>query len=88
MPRKFVFASALVAALFIPAGSGIAQNAGPVHKGAWPIYDWRNHQPTEDELEAMHDRDVSRAQAREIDQLYDQLMSSSQENLERRPALP
>jgi len=88
MSRKFIVASALVAALVVPVGAGFAQEKQPVHKGPWPIYNWLNHQPTEDELRASHERDVSRAQGREIDQLYDQLMSSSDQNLRRSPATP
>jgi hypothetical protein len=88
MSSKFVFASALVAALSIPAGLGIAKDPPPVHQGPWPIYHWLNLQPTEDELRALHEQDVTRAQAREIDRLYDQLMSGSKQILRRHPAPP
>ena len=88
MSSKFIFAGALVAALSIPAGLGIAQDAPPVHKPPWPIYNWLNHQPTEDELRALHEQDVTRAQAREIDRLYDELMSSSKRIPGQRPAQP
>jgi hypothetical protein len=87
MSRKPVFVSALVGALLVPAALGIAEER-TVHQGPWPIYDWTNHQPTEGELRTLHERDVSRAQAREVDQLYDQLMSTSDQNLARRPAAP
>ncbi|MCP3475112.1 hypothetical protein NLM33_32840 [Bradyrhizobium sp. CCGUVB1N3] len=38
----------------------------------------RNYQPTEDELRALHLKDVSPDQAREIDRLYDQLLAGSE----------
>jgi hypothetical protein len=95
MSGKFLFAGVLVAAALAPAGLGIAkeglrsaQETRQVHPGPWPIYDWLNHQPTEDELRAAHERDVSRSQAREIDRLYDQLMSTSDKNLGLAPARP
>lgn len=87
MSSKVNFASALIATLFIPPALGFAETR-PIHRGAWPIYDWLNHQPTEDELRAFHERDVSRSQAREVDRLYDQLMIMSKRNVEQHPALP
>ena len=48
-----------------------------VHQRSWPIHNGFNHQPTQDELRALHQQDVTRAQAQEIDRLYDQLMSGS-----------
>ena len=41
------------------------------------IRDGRNYQPTEHELRALHQDDVTLDQAREIDRLYDQLLASS-----------
>ena len=56
----------------------------PVHQRSWPIHNGFNHQPTQYELRALHRRDVTRGQAQETDQLYDQLMSN--QILGRRPA--
>jgi hypothetical protein len=44
-----------------------------VHQWSWPIYNGSNHQPTQDELRALHQQDVRAI--RETDQLYDRLMS-------------
>jgi hypothetical protein len=54
---------------------------------SWPIYNGFDHQPTENELKALHEQDVAPAQAKVIDKLYDQLMSADKKmrgNLERR----
>jgi hypothetical protein len=87
MSNKVVHAGALVAALSILAGPGIAKDAPPLHQGSSPIYNGFNHQPTQDELRALHRQDVTPDQAREIDRLYDQLLSSSEKILRRHPAL-
>jgi hypothetical protein len=50
---------------------GSAEDA--VHQWSWPIYNGSNHQPTQDELRALHHQDV-RAM-KETDRLYDRLMS-------------
>jgi hypothetical protein len=62
---------------------GGAEDA-PVHQRLWPIHNGFKHQPTRYELRALHQRDVTRGQAQETDQLYDRLMSN--EILGRRPA--
>jgi hypothetical protein len=82
-----VCACALVATLSILAEHGVAKDAPPLHQGPWPIYNGFNHQPTEDELGALHQQDVTPDQAHEIDRLYDQLLSSSEKILRRHPAL-
>jgi hypothetical protein len=65
---------------------GGAEDA-PVHERLSPIYNGFNHQPTEDELKALHQQDLTGDQAQETDRLYDQLMSSSKGILTQRPAL-
>jgi hypothetical protein len=77
MLNKVVRACALVAALSILAEPGFAKDAPPLHQGPWPIYNGFNHQPTRDELRALRQHDVTPDQAREIDRLYGQLLSSS-----------
>ena len=46
-----------------------------------------HHQPTEDQLDALHRQDVTPNEAREVDQLYNQLESSSERILREEPAL-
>jgi hypothetical protein len=64
---------------------GGAEVAPPVHRRAWPVHNGFNHQPSQDELRALHEQDVTSNQAHEIDRLYDQLMSSSDRMLRRHP---
>ena len=58
-----------------------AEGVPPLHRGPWPIRDGRNYQPTERELRALHQEDVTLDQAREIDRLYDQLLATSDREL-------
>lgn len=46
------------------------------HKGPWPIRNGHNYQPTENELKALHRRDVTPDEAVEIDRLYNQLVAA------------
>jgi hypothetical protein len=82
-----VCAYALVAVLSVLVDPGGAKDAPPLHQGPWPIYNGFNHQPTQDQLGALHQQDVTPDQANEIDRLYDQLLSSSEKILRRHPAL-
>jgi hypothetical protein len=77
----------LVVALSFIGTPGFGNNARQAHHGAWPIYDWRDHQPTQDQLNALHLRDVTPNQAREVDRLYNELQSSSSRILKQEPAL-
>jgi hypothetical protein len=79
MSSKIVFGVALVLASLLLANIGSAEDAPPLHKGPWPIRNGRNYQPTEHELRALHEEDVTPGQAREIDRLYDQLLASSEQ---------
>jgi hypothetical protein len=83
---KVVRACALIAALSILAELGGAEGAPVGHSGPWPIHNGLNHQPTQDELRALHQQDVTSDQAHEIDRLYDELLSTSDKILGRRPA--
>jgi hypothetical protein len=49
-------------------------------------YHGRQHQPTQDELNAQHQQDVTADQA-VVDRLYDQLLSNSEKILKQHPAL-
>jgi hypothetical protein len=86
MSSKVVRAYALIAALSILAELEAAEGAPVGHSGPWPIHNGLNHQPTQDELRALHQQDVTSDQAHEIDRLYDELLSTSDKILERRPA--
>jgi hypothetical protein len=87
MSSRVAVACALGAALSLAGTLGFAADAPPVHQGPWPIYDWRDHQPTQGELNADHLHDVTPNQAQEVDRLYDQLLSSSDKLLKQEPAL-
>jgi hypothetical protein len=56
----------------------------PVHQRRWPIHHGFKYQPTQYELKALHQQDVTRGQAQETDRLYDQLMLRSNQ-LRQRP---
>ncbi len=86
MSRNILLGVALAVASLALANIGSAEDAPPVHKEPWPIRNGRNYQPTERELRALHQEDVTPNQAREIDRLYDQLLASSEKIRKRRPA--
>jgi hypothetical protein len=79
MSSKIVFGVALALASLWLANIGSAEDAPPLHEGPWPIRNGRNYQPTEHELRPLHEEDVTRGQAREIDRLYDQLLASGEQ---------
>jgi hypothetical protein len=87
MSRKIVFGVALALASLLLANTGSAADTPPLHEGPWPIRNGHNYQPTEHELRALHLEDVSPDQAREIDRLYDQLLTGS-ENVRNRHPVP
>jgi hypothetical protein len=86
MSSKIVFGVALALASLLLANIGSAEDAPSLHKGPWPIHNGRDYQPTEHELRALHQEDVTPDQAREIDRLYDQLLASSEKVRSRHPA--
>ena len=86
MSRKIVFGVALALASLLLANIGSAEDSPPLHKGLWPIRNGHNYQPTEHELRALHLEDVTLDQAREIDRLYDQLLTRSKNVHNRHPA--
>jgi hypothetical protein len=85
MSSKIVLGVALVLASLMLANIGSADDAPLLHKGPWPIRNGHNYQPTEHELRALHLKDVTPDQAREIDRLYDQLLASSENDRNRHP---
>ena len=79
-----VYALLAVRTMALGAPTALAADAPPpLHSGPWPIHNGRTHQPTEDELRALHLQDVTPDQTREIDRLYDQLLADSQKGLGR-----
>jgi hypothetical protein len=86
MSRKIVFGVALALASLLLANIGSAEDSPLLHKGPWPIRNGHNYQPTEHELRALHLEDVTPDQAREIDRLYDQLLTRSENVHDRHPA--
>jgi hypothetical protein len=54
---------------------GGAEDAA-VHQRSWPIRHGFKHQPSQYDLRALHQQDVTRGQAQETDELYDRLMSN------------
>jgi hypothetical protein len=88
MASKVIFACVLISALSFLSALGSAEDApSTLHQGPWPIYRGRQHQPTQDELNAQHQQDVTPDQAGDIDRLYDQLLSNSEKILKQHPAL-
>ena len=81
-------ACALAAVQSIPPQPGIARDGPRPHASPWPIYNGLDHQPTENELRALHEQDVRPAQAEVIDKLYDQLMSDDKKMLGNHSILP
>ena len=82
--RRAILVYAMLAVTTIALGTPTAlaanaESAPPLHKGPWPIRNGHDYQPTEHELRALHEEDVTPSQAREIDRLYDQLLASSKQ---------
>jgi hypothetical protein len=84
VPLKAPPGQASSVVMAIPEGA--TANVAPA--SPWPIYNGFDHQPTENELRALHEQDVTPAQADEIDKLYDQLMSADKKMLGSHPKLP
>jgi hypothetical protein len=78
MSYKTLIVFALVGMLSLLAQPVIAQDSSSVHEGDWPIQNGFNRQPTPGDRAA--GREFSQDQAREIDRLYDQLLSSGDKN--------
>jgi len=78
MSQKILFALALSGALSLQAQQAIAQETQSLHQGPWPIQNGIKRQPTRNELRALHEHDVSPNAAREIDRLYNELLSSGE----------
>jgi hypothetical protein len=75
MSHRSLFALAVIGTLSFLAQPGSAQEKPSLHE-SWPIQNGFNRQPTRNELRALHEQDVSPSDAREIDRLYEELMTN------------
>ena len=64
-------------ALLVPPSRGYAENAPTPRPGTWPIQNWHQLQPREDQLKAMHMDDLTPEDARKVEQLYWELEGQS-----------
>lgn len=69
--------SLLAGLLVAVTPAGAQENVRP-SQVPWPIWHGQNHQPRQDELNALHENDVAPKESQEIDRLYEQL---EQDNL-------
>jgi hypothetical protein len=67
----------LAAALLAPASPGYAQPSAQrfATRHTGPIWQWRNHQPRQDQLKALHKKDLTSEEAIVVDRLYRQLQA-------------
>lgn len=84
MSHKTLIVFALAGALSSLAEAGIAEDSSSVHQGDWPIQNGVKHQPNRNELGGGHE--FAPDQAREIDRLYDQLLSGGGDKAQPRRA--
>lgn len=82
--RAFWTTAVLASLMFTSIGS--AEDAPSFRKGSWPIRNGHNYQPTRQELRDLDRKDVTSEEAREIDRLYDELMTDSEKSGKRYPA--
>ena len=75
MSLRTLLAMAVIGTLSFLAQPGSAQEKPSLHE-SWPIQNGFNRQPTRNELRALHEQDVSPTDAREIDRLYEELMTN------------
>jgi hypothetical protein len=73
MSYKALLALAVAAPLSLLGPPGLAQDQ-PSLRRSWPIQNGFNRQPTENELRALRQQDVTPNEARELDRLDDELM--------------
>jgi hypothetical protein len=79
MSYKTLFALAALGSVSLLGEPGFAQERPSLHP-SWPIQNGFNRQPTQNDLRALHGQDVPPSDAREIDQLYNELMLDNYNN--------
>ena len=67
----------VVLILLVAPSPGYAENPPTPPSRPWPIWNWHNHQPRQDQLKAAHMDDLGPQDARKVDQLYWQLEGRS-----------
>ena len=85
MSINVLIAGVVVTALCLHVQRGGAQEPPPFHREPWPIHNGFNHQPTQNDLKALHYQDVTPVEAHEIDRLYDELLAADDNTLKQRP---
>jgi hypothetical protein len=86
MSSKSAFGATTALALLMLTNIGSAEDAPLLRKGSWPIRNGHNYQPTQRELRDLHREDVTSKEAREIDRLYDELMTDGEKSRKQHPS--